>query len=226
MRKRERSARDGPSNIDILLLGLLLAGGAERYVDIEEVAYTCYRIAPTQFKWRLYDYPSLEAVQRAVGDIVKRFGESLIRKPKKSSTERMLTASGIERATRVAEEIVGKKLRNPKDVVTAFGSLENQPDAKRPSVRTSDSRPAQRLLRDIRKHRVFQRWLNGTPASSAAPWEIADLLNCLPDSPPEIWEDRIERALAQAKWWQDEDVLEFISDLRSAFVEGRLTGVS
>src|SRR5579862_3677341 len=108
--KSQAHQRAFASNNDILLVGLLLAGGAEKYVDIEHIANACYRIAPTQFRWRLYDYPSLESVQRGVGNLRRMSGEPFITKPKSNSTERMLTVRGIERAIEVASRILGKRL--------------------------------------------------------------------------------------------------------------------
>jgi hypothetical protein len=203
------------ANTDLLLVGLLLAGGAENYVDIEEIAVKCHQIAPTQFRWRLFDYPSLEAVQRGVGDLRRMPGEPLISKPKSNSTERMLTARGIQRAVEVASRLLDKQLNSAREAIAVFDRTKvtkngNQPKRGLPALLKTEARPAQRALRALRRHPVFQHWATDHELIEVARWQLADVLNCLPDSPAEVWRERLERLQAQAAWWEDHEAKDFL----------------
>lgn len=219
------------SNEDLLLLGFLLVGGAEQYVDIEHVAVRLFQVAPTQFRWRIYNFPSLEAVQRAVGGVHTKYGERLIRAPHRKSTERMLTVEGIDRATEVAGRLLGREFKTAQDVLAHFSSANGSNGLVDPmqDVPAQAKRPVQRTLQVIRRHHLFETWQAQRSLTNAKLWELADLLTCFPDSPESVWMERIESLKSQATLWQADDIGEFIrtveqkvSDLRKGSQEEEL----
>lgn len=214
----------GVTHHDFLLLGFFLAGGAETYVDIEHVAVKLFELAPTQFSWRLYpQYPSLEAVQRAIGNGRIRHGYRYVRRPQSSkSTERMLTAEGIARAVAVAEQLVGRSFDSPQAALAALNALgPNPPDVGGSASITADNRPVHRELRALRKHDLFRGWQANPSLDGAELWQLADLLNCLPDSTDEVWRERLGRLQAQAEMWRGDPIVKFIAAI-SHVVEHQL----
>jgi hypothetical protein len=219
--KQASETKQGIANTDLVVLALLLCGGGERYIDLEHIAVMCFKLAPPQFRWTLYDYPSLDSAHHAVRNLIMRRPD-LLRKPKtQKSTERMLTAAGINHAIHVGSLYLNKRLTTPAEVMRAFSGFVNGSEVEaehqeKRAGRNSDARPAQQELRLVRKHDTFKEWKRGTPLNEIEKWRFADLLKCLPDSPNSVWEERLQRLQAQAAWWQDNEISRFLNGVEKA----------
>ena len=191
-------------NQDFAILAVLLCGGGEGLAHIEDVALKAFQLAPTRFKWERFDYPSLDTVRvalradRGPDDLVQRSGGKLY----------SLTPDGIVRAVGVGNRILGTEHREPHALLRAFEERlpENiEPDADAGITR---NRPAQKYLRSIRNHDVFKAW--GANASVHYElWQLAELLECMPDASPKTWDSRLEFLKRQATFWQDDEMLRF-----------------
>lgn len=83
------------SNTDIVLVVLADLGGAERMVDIEDIAEAAWKAVPARFSWpRHQEYPDLDAVDVTLRAAKKN--EQLVTGSKRSGW--MLTADGVARA--------------------------------------------------------------------------------------------------------------------------------
>jgi hypothetical protein len=191
-----------------MLLALLVAGAGERFVDMEHAAVVCYRLAPVRFKWRHYDYPSAEVAQNAAWDLERQKSPRLLTRPRRQSTERMLTAEGIDEAIGVASRIAGRSFRTADEAIQAFDE-----SGSRVLVAAGDRRPINAELRDVRCHQVFSQWASGRSLAETESWKLADCLNCMPDSPDWVWRDRIQKLRTLAARWSDEEAAAFLRDV-------------
>lgn len=202
------------SNRHVILLALLLQGGATGFVDIEDVAAEAYRIAPTRFRWTRYDYPSLETARVAF----KHWKDRKDEEPRITEHRKtyLLTGLGVQEAVETATKVFQRTFGSADDVIRFYkegGSAASSTAQKAvsASMRTT-SRPSQHELRRIKSHEVFKKWRAGD--AEVELWQIADVLNCLPDSAPRIWEERFSRLNAMATFWQDEDIIHFLTAIR------------
>lgn len=206
------------SKIDSVLLALLLTGGAEKEVDIEDIAVAAFQLDPVSFRWTRYDYPDREVAHKALRHNKERYGERFLRSRSAVSTQRILTAEGIARAVHLATIYTGnKKLRTPQEAITALRRVltEKPRVTGKPAeaaARTAPSAAVKHDLTSLKRHRVFREWKQGR-LTRTMPWEIADLLQCLPDSPAAVWIDRLETYKAQATWWREDDIFRFLQAL-------------
>lgn len=220
---RERTARKPGStakrtsdesfarNQDFALLALLLCGGGEGAAHIEDVALKAHELAPTRFKWERHDYPSLDTARvalradRGPDDLVQRIGSKFY----------SLTSDGILRAIRVGNHVLGTDHADPLAVIHEFnvGLLTStEPIAETGIAR---NRPAQKPLRRIKNHETFRAWRKDATTPFEL-WQLAELLECMPDASTATWEARLQNLKRQATFWQDQEVRRFAEIIGAA----------
>lgn len=203
------------SNRHVILLALLLQGGASQFVDIEDIAVQAYRLAPTRFRWNRYDYPSVEAARVAF-----KHWKDLKNEEARFTSHRLsysLTAVGVAGAVDTARILLKRNFANADEVITFYRAMADGGDPSEVQKAVSNgtrttARPSQHELRRLRAHSVFKRWRSGETDFEV--WEVADVLNCLPDSSARIWEERFNRFEAMASFWQDDELTRFLAALR------------
>lgn len=191
-------------NQDFAVLAVLLCGGGEGLAHIEDIALKAFQLAPTRFKWERFDYPSLDTARvslradRGPDDLVQRSGGKFY----------FLTPDGIARAVRVGNRILATDHRDAQGVIRAFA--ERLPSAISPDADAgvTRNRPAQKYLRSIRSHATFRSW-QADPSVQYELWQLAELLECMPDASRKMWDTRLEFLRRQATFWQDDEVLKF-----------------
>lgn len=159
-------------------------------VDLEHVAVEAYRIAPELFKWRLYDYPSVETIRMAFRHGNERSREPLVLAGD-AGKKRMLTAAGVRRV----REIQGQRA-----------------DHERSETPSTAPRPISRELLRMEKHPALDRWRRGG-VQKVTLYDLADLLNFQPGSPRRVVEDRLRMTSGSAERWQRQELLRFIADV-------------
>jgi len=175
---------------DFALLALYRRGGAEQMVDLEHVAVEAYKLAPELFKWRFYDYPSVETCRMALRHGNERAKQALVLAGD-AGKKRMLTAAGVRRVREFQEQHQQTLGAEPASTVT---------------------RPVSRDLLRMEKHPAVDRWrLGGVQALTA--YDLADLLNFQPGSPRRLVEDRLRMTSGVAERWQRSELLRFLSDV-------------
>jgi hypothetical protein len=184
------------SNVTIALASLERRGGAERYVDIEDVTIEAYRIAPERFSWRTKrEFPSQERVRTAFVHANqqhqrKERGPLVVSNTDGSSWK--LTAEGLDWIRR-------KTARADRSIKVA-------------RVASSGSVSARRI-REIRRHPAFEAYRNGKPIAQIARHELAELLVCPPDAPRTAVLRKLDRARTAAVDVQDDEVTRFLEEV-------------
>jgi len=198
----------GIGSSEVALAALLALGGAESYVDQENIAVFCYRLAPQQFAWQRYPYPNLESARVALMHLQHPSKEPWVRRPKRLSRDWALTAAGVERAVKAAESLLGRRFENAEQAIVALKGVEVEGLLTR--APQGERRPGRKELTAVENHRVFVAWKSGTDLEEFERWELAEALGCLPDSPSWIWEERAERLGALSAQWGVPDVRQFV----------------
>ena len=153
-------------------------------------------MAPERFSWRTRrEFPSQERVRTAFvhanqGQHRKGQGPLVVSNTDGSSW--MLTFEGLAwiRKNAFSAEHVRKAGRIP-----GRGSI------------------SARRIREIRTHRAFEAYRNGTPIAKIARHELAELLVCPPDAPRDAVRRKVDRALTAAVDVEDDGVRCFLEEL-------------
>jgi hypothetical protein len=183
------------SNVTLVLASLYGLGGAERYVDIEEVTLSAFNLSPDRFGWRTRrELPSWERVRTAfvhANQQEKRRGHAPLVVSNTGGTAWRLTAEGV----------------------SFVHANSHQVGAPRQLKRRS-GKSAERV-RQIRSHPTFLAFSHGTPAADIKRFQLADLLLCPPDSPIDSARRRLDSARAAAMEQGDAGVTNFLSAIGS-----------
>ena len=174
-------------NPEIVPYALYQLGGAGDFVDVEDIFERCYRLAPERFGWRKYEYPNYKILSKALRDIEGKDPTLLIK-----------TADGLKRQLSArAVEWVRKRLLLFKDTLGTSG------------VNPPTRRKGQKFLNEFRDHPLTRAFLDGlTP--DLKKHEVADLLLCSPDSPSQVWKERLESYRSAATHSNRTDLVKFL----------------
>ena len=177
------------SNSDLFLFALYELDGAEMPVDIEDVFLKMYEIVPERFSWRKHQLPNYKVLHTAMAD-AERDKSLLAGTLLGSGWERRLSENGIgyvERRMPLLRKLVGGEVQAP-----------------------PDKRPLQRAAAAVEKHPAFRRFMAGI-REPIKRHELAVLLRCTPDSPRDVWRERVESLRAAAASARRKDLLAFLS---------------
>lgn len=185
---------DPVTNSDVFLWAIYELGGADEFVDVEDVFYRAFELAPLRLSWRTRpNVPDLKKCSKALRDAEGRTPRLLV---KQGSERRRLTVEG----QRWIEE-------NFDRLANALGG-----EAR---VRAPQSRAASRLVAQALQSKVFGEW-KSEAVVTAERWRIAELLRCLPDSSRSVFRNRIEELRAAAYASGRTDALEFFDAITDA----------
>jgi hypothetical protein len=204
-------------NQDFAVLALLLCGGGDGLAHVEDIALKAYQLAPTRFKWERFDYPSLDTVRvalradRGPDDLVLRTGGKFY----------SLTADGIVRAVQIGNHLLDSQHGDALAVIRGFQERPGVTVEPEVDSGIARNRPAQKYLRRVRNHEVFRAWQRDALASFQL-WQLAELLECMPDASHSTWDARLKNLKRQATFWRDDEISKF-ADRVSAAVHGLLT---
>lgn len=198
------------SNADLFLWALALAGGRDGYVDIEDVYWKCFELAPKRFGWRTRpEVPDLQKISVARRDAIK----------KQSSSDVELIAS------QEADVREGKPVPAYNWRLTSAGAAWIDRYADRlhrlyggHSVPAPARRPDQARFNTIRTAQAFQTWRESGHLDAEI-WELADLLECSPSSTREVWDLRLDTLEEAARQRGDSEVIDFVGALRACVKE-------
>jgi hypothetical protein len=194
------------SNADLFLWALALAGGRDGYVDIEDVYWKCFELAPKRFGWRTRpEIPDLQKISVARRDAIKK-----------------QAAAGVELiAAQEADVRVGRPVPAYNWRLTALGSEWIEANASRlnrlyggGAVPAPPRRADEARLRSIRTSSTFQTWQSEGEVKAEI-WELADLLECSPASPSEVWRLRLDSLQIASDSDGNDELLGFVAALRN-----------
>lgn len=183
------------NNGDLLLWALYTVGGAERWVDVEEIYLAAFRLAPARLAWRTRpDLPNYKICARGLQDLENarepRYGGLL---EKRGPLHRKLTLAGVtwcETHSTALASLYGGSI---------VPSAAPQDDARR--------------LRSVTRSDAFGVW-SATNVLSTPIWELAELFRCLPDSSRAIWHSRLDDHVVAARRNGRTDVEAFLECVR------------
>jgi len=178
------------NNPDYLPIAFYLVGAVGQFVDVEDAFVRCWELAPERFGWRKHKYPDLKRLSKALRDLEERNPTLLLKTP--DGNGRQLTSAGLSWV---------------KEHLPRFESLSEHPELVAPM-----RRPVFRRLNELASHPVVAEY---TPGSTATIEKhvAADLLLCSPDSPPDVWRERLESFRVAAEFGKRPDLVQFLDEL-------------
>jgi hypothetical protein len=183
---------DEIANWEIFLWALGILGGADTFIDVEDVFIRCFDLAPKRFSWRSRpDLPDYKKCSKALRDAEAK-GPHLLLKTQ-DGLRRQLTAEGQDWI----------KSNERRMVALLHSDLPVQEPRTRPRVR---------LLADVERSDLFQSWRR-TGELSTEKWRFAELLKCSPDSDWRTWRNRLQSLRAAAKSAERLKTLEFLTSV-------------
>ena len=190
------TAAESVSNVVVVMTVLDRLGGAERFVDIEEVALEAFKLAPDRFGWRTRrDLPSWERVRTAfvhANQEARSRGIGPVLFSNQEGEGWRLTAQGVK----YARENTWK--------------VQAAPTEGRPMRRGGASVSR---VRQIRNHPAFSRFMHGTPVAEIERYQLAEVLLCPPDSPVAAVIRKVATAEAAAADVGDKEVQRFLGEV-------------
>jgi len=190
------------NNQDIFLYALYRLGGAGQYVDVEDVVQECWRLSPTRFGWRKLQYPSDRTGWAAVGHIENGRSDLMMKTP--NGLGRQLSAGGVEwvRAR-----------------MSSFERLASE-ETRAPKTR----RPSFKIVAEASQHPWAASYLSGDRSKQLGKLAAAGLLRCAPDSPRDVWRQRLATLRSAAADNERSDILELLENIERShpdwFAEG------
>jgi hypothetical protein len=180
-------------------------GGRDGYVDVEDVYWKCFELAPKRFGWRTRpEIPDLQKISVARRDAIK-----------KQASAGVEFINAQEADVRFGRPVPAYKWR-----LTALGNEWVEANASRlnrlyggGAVPAPPRRADEARLRTIRASSTFQAWKTKGNVESEI-WELADLLDCSPASPSEVWSLRLDSLQNAADHGADDEVMQFVTALR------------
>jgi len=201
-------------NRELVVYVLSLLGAESRRVHTEEIAVKCHELFPASFSWTKYtNLPDKDIVRVALTDARKTQHGALVdgrsgeKRGHSATTKRdpvpdgwMLTEAGV---------------RWVRDHRGAFESLVDTgaPKAHRQKVLKEVAR--------VRRHPLFLEYLQGPSVFRPGLGDVADFMRCRVDAPENVWRERFDTASRQAMSVDQQDVVEFFTKCRNAYMSQR-----
>ncbi len=176
---------------DIFAYAVYRLQGAGQFVDIEEVYMECWRLSPSRFGLRKYQHPNTEVAAKEERHLKKNHPDFILKTQDKRGMQRgmQLTAKGV---TWVRERLA------------EFERLAAG-ETKAPAT----TRASFKVISGLMKNGLVRAFIVGKEVQLGKV-EVADLLNCAPDSPPSVWQQRIATLRSAAVDNERPDLVQFL----------------
>ena len=188
------------NNNDLLVWSLFLLGGAERWVDVEEIYLKAFDLAPARLSWRtrpdIPDYKKIAKALQSVEALKNRWHRLL---EKRGPYERKLSLVGQSWCERYRQQLT--EMYSGTAVVSS-----------------AKTQSAGRRVNDVESSDLFQRWKND-PTTPLPEHELAGIFRCLPGSPRATWIGRFDETVVAANRNGRSDVVSFVEASRSAVLD-------
>jgi len=190
-KKAVRAPSDNHNNDDLLVWALHLLGGAERWVDVEELFLKAFELAPARLSWRTRpDLPDYKKCAKALQSVENpKRSDHLGLFSKNGPYERRLTFDGL-RWCEEHQELLSRLYQGG-----VVPSATRQDDARR--------------IRSLMSSDAFRLWAD-TSELTCPLGELADAFRCLADSPMATWQARLNEHTLAAERNGNADLAAFI----------------
>ncbi len=197
-----------PSNVDIVVYALATIGGAERFVHSEDIAARAFELAPPRFSWRLEKYrnrgwPDKYVVKTALEDAKKEEYGSLV-----DGAYALDTAKDGWRLTPLGAEWFTANKRRIADYLG-----EKAPELPRKDV--------ERFLKRVRATALFRRYLSSGTIAPRDFFDLADLLDCSPDTSRKLIAVKFQNLYATGRLVRDPQILRLFEACACTFADLR-----
>ena len=185
------------NNADLIVWALHLCGGAERWVDVEELYLKAFELAPARLSWRTReDLPDYKKCAKALQEVEDtKSARHMPALMKQGAYERRLTVKGLAWCEAHAEYLTA--LYSSTRIVP---SASSQDDARR-----------LKALTDSAAYRTWQ----ASGAVSTKRWELAEAFRCRANSPDATWQARLDEHGSSARRNGLNEVERFIELVRT-----------
>ncbi len=203
MAAKQRSA-ETLTNVDVVVYGTAILGGAEKRVYSEHIAARCFALDPARFRWRLPEYhqwPDKYIVKTALEDAKKEEYGYLVDGAYNLDPARdgwRLTPNG---AVWVRD--------NCPRLERYFGSTAP------PKMLTAKEQG--RILRSIREDPLYRQFTKNQTLAEVSPYAFTDMLNCSPDASADVLVLKFRRLFASAQLTGDGNAIAFLQACAERF---------
>jgi len=189
-------------------------GGDSKVIHTEEIALKCFELFPASFSWVKYpQYPDKDVVRVALTDARKESYGALVegragqKRGLSAKTQRVPVADGWI--------LTAPGRRWIREHLAALELVAGSGQAK------AHRQLLLKQLKRVRDHVLFAHYRDNPTDFSPAIGAIADLLRCRVDAEPVVWQERFDRVCRQAETAGQDDVSDFITKCRDAYIRQR-----
>lgn len=187
------------NNSDLTVYACYLAGGYERWLDVEELYLKAFELAPARLSWRTRpDLPDYKKCNRIfeVGHL-----------DRKKNLQKLILKRGKHRC-----KLSKEGFEWCKKYETVLQTLY-----KGGSVPTAAVQEASRTIRYVEKTDAFKNFVKSGKVESQL-WELAEAFQCMVDSDEGVWIGRFDQVNVFAELNGRKDVLRFVQLSQKKFV--------
>lgn len=186
-----------PNNADIFMWACYLLGGTSKLVDVEDVYFKAFELAPKRFGWRTRpDIPNFKKTNKALIEVESRSHQGLLQKM--GPNARRFTPEGVAWVEKYSD---------------ILASLYGEPG----QVAVANNSDVARMVREMKQTEVWNLWRGGKVLNLTY---LGHVLNCSKASAESVWIDRLADLDQAARLSSDEEVAKFAIEARKAFEKG------
>jgi hypothetical protein len=179
------------NNSDLSVYACYLAGGYERWLDVEELYLKAFELAPARLSWRTRpDLPDYKKCNRIFEVSDPTRGKNL---------QRLLLKRGKYQC-KLSDEGYAWCMKYASILQSLY---------KGGVVPTAAVQEASRMIRNLEKTEAFKKF-SKTENIDSPLWELAEAFQCMVDSDDVVWAGRFDQMTVLAQNNYREDVLQFI----------------
>lgn len=184
------------NNTDVFMWAVHLLGGESKLVDVEDIYFKAFELAPLRLGWRTRpEIPNFKKAAKALQEIEAKSHVGLLQKM--GANHRRLTPMGVA-------------------WIEKYKSLLSQIYSGESAVSASSNTEVMRTYREIKSSEVWALWVSGKKLTISY---LANVLNCSKASPKEIWIDRLADLVEVARVSKDIEFNNF-ADEAQLIIEG------
>lgn len=196
--KRTDPPSTTPNNQDVFIWALYLLGGADKDVDVEDIYFKCFEMAPARLSWRTRpSLPDYKKISKALQSVEASTHVGLVHHT--SQYSRRLTLDGVHWVETYRSMLETNYLSKPVEA----SKTTNAHERKRQEIKGSELWP------------LFM-----SDPESLGPVDFASVLQCSAASPQATWRLRVADVERAADVLKDEELMNFARLVESKVLNG------
>ena len=188
---------DQPNNQDVFIWALYLLGGSDQDVDVEDIYFKCFELAPARLGWRTKpEIPDYKKISKALQSVEAKTHVGLVHKV--NEYNRRLTPEG-------ARWIENWKL------------ILEKTYSGRPVAASKSHNQYEMLRSDLKKSEIWPSFVAGNRQFDLS--DLASAIQLTPASPKSTWLTRVNNLSRSADVLDDNELREFSNFLEKVINE-------